>query len=274
MDLIKIIQSKFKYLQIREYDIIDSGLDNTVIMVNNSLAFRFPKKEVFYKREKDFLDVIYPHITINIPYINIYEQSGHIFTLHKSISGKIYASLPKKKQEEMIENISEDLAIFMAELHSIKSDLKPQEEHNGRSIKNKEIIINFLKEKEKIKKFEEILRLNEKYSNKYKDKDLVICHNDLHGGNFLVNPKTRRLSGIIDFGDVSIRNYTTEFYMLFESGENIAMKTLKKYEKLTNRKVDLDWIRVLQKYRAYRKIGTCLENNKKINKIFIDKINL
>jgi aminoglycoside 2''-phosphotransferase len=295
-----IIQKQFPFLEIRQYKVIDTGADNTIIMINSELIFRFPKiEEVFFEREKEFMDVIEPHTTFAIPHVNIYNVDGVKFTMHKMIKGDTYKNFLKdyqdgslyqmhrvhkelkgsmyndimKEQESMIiDNISTDLSIFLAELHSIKTNLKPQEEHSGRSIKNKDVIIDFLKTSENIKKFEELLILNEKYENEYANKDLVICHNDLHGGNFLINKKNGRITGIIDFGDVSIRNYSTEFFMLFEDDERLAMETLKKYEKLLNKKVDLEYIETMRKYRAYRKIGEGITKGVETPQKFFKKI--
>ncbi|GMO56138.1 MAG: hypothetical protein Ta2D_00520 [Rickettsiales bacterium] len=268
-----IIKKTFPFLQIWDFKINNEGMDNLILFVNKNLVFRFPKANNFFDREVRFLKEIVPNITADVPVMNIYKTDGVEFSVHRFIRGQIYNNLTDEQKTKFFDNISTDLAIFFAELHSIKTKQKPEPEHEGRNIKNKDIILSFLKTEVQKASFEKCLQDAEMFAEKYANKDLVICHNDLHGNNFTIDEATGHLSGVIDYGDVSVRNYTTDFFMLFEDGEKLGMETLKKYEKMTGNKVDILYLRNMQKYRAYRKIGSCIEKGEDIKQCFIDKIN-
>ncbi len=128
IDLIKLSSGD---LNITNYSINDSGADNLIIIVNNDLVFKFPKQEVFYKKEKQLLDYIRPHISTIIPNIKIYDFKGQKFTCHKIIDGISYHELTNIEKSKSVEAVSDELAKFFAELHSIevKNDFPKNNQH-------------------------------------------------------------------------------------------------------------------------------------------------
>ena len=74
----------------------------------------------------------------------------------------------------------------------------------------------------------------------YKDKDDVLCHNDLHKGNVIVN--NGELSGIIDFGDCIYTNYNIEFISIFKWQDKSIINIKEKYEEITERKLSIPFI--------------------------------
>ena len=92
----------------------------------------------------------------------------------------------------------------------------------------------------------------------YKDEDDVLCHNDLHKGNIMVNDGT--ISGIIDFGDAIYTNYNIEFISIFKWNEKIIIDIKEKYEELTGRELNIDFIISVLRLFNYVKISNNIGN--------------
>ena len=101
----------------------------------------------------------------------------------------------------------------------------------------------------------------------YNENDNVLCHDDLHEENILIDKNG--LSGIIDFGCVKIRKFDTEFSHLFEYDVELNLMIIKEYEKLTGRKVDINYALAVNKIRVYGSLLWFFEtNNKKYIEMF------
>ena len=251
----------------------DEGGDNSVVFIDD-LVFRFPKDEEIsdlYKQEVRVLTGIRSRISTQIPEmkVDIYTTSSDdkveesIYTVHTKIEGVTYKSLPQEKKDEFLEKVSEGVANFLVELHSIGNEFDLYNKNPATTsdyllgIKDlREMLIDYLSKNEKyLELLEDLNRTIEKVDS-YKDSGIhVIAHYDLHEGNIIVNPNTGELSGIIDFDTVSYRDFNEEFYSICKRPESrFGMAVKKKYEKKTGRTVDLEYILNLRKLNLYDKI--------------------
>lgn len=275
IDLIKLSSDD---LNIANYSINDSGADNLIIIVNNDLVFKFPKQEIFYKKEKQFLDYIRPHISTIIPNIKIYDFKGQKFTCHKIIDGISYHELTNIEKSKSVEAVSDELAKFFAELHSIevKNDFPKNNQHYYLDSEQERAIIENMTEE-----FVEDFAKTREYLLNYDGKsNMCICHDDLHYGNIIV--KNNKLSGIIDFGDIVVENYNLDFCQLYLRDFNAVFEnnftglgelTIKKYEKISNRKVNRKYLNYRVKGKIYKNIAkSILSKNWQFDDLLIKKI--
>ena len=279
---LKLIQSTDKSLKINNYEVNDIGADNLVIIVNNDLVFKFPKQEVFYEREVEFLNYIRPHISANIPNVKIFNTDRQKFTCHKIIKGISYHELNYNERKSVADKLSTYLAKFFAELHSIKitNDFQKDNQHyfinqeqEDTILKHfesdKSMINDFLNTKEYLKNYEKV------------EKDMCICHDDLHFGNIIID--NGKPSGIIDFGDMIVCNYNRDFYQLcmrdfnakFENNFNgLSKLTIEKYEKISGKKVDLKYLKYRLLAKLYRYLAKGIIEKGKIDEEIVEKINI
>lgn len=223
MQQIEIIKKTLPNFKIDNYKILNIGANSIAIIVNNKYIFRFPlNKNNFesYKKEKKVLNIIRPYIkSVEIPKLNIYQYNNMYFTQHKIIKGIDYIKI-KNLSKKIKKNISKTLATFLVELHSIKDERLNFIEtkqfnanaYNLYDTENQNILVNTLKY-DCIKDIEKSMKYLNNYSD-FREEYNVLCHNDLHEENILVD--NNNLSGIIDFGCVTKRNYNTDFSNLLE----------------------------------------------------------
>lgn len=279
---LKLIQSTDKSLKINNYEVNDIGADNLVIIVNNDLVFKFPKQEVFYERENNFLNYIRPYISANIPDTKIFNIDGEKFTCHKIIKGISYHELNYNERKGVAEELSTYLAKFFAELHSIKitNDFQKDNQHYFINQEQENTILNYYKNDKNM--VNDFLNTKEYLKNYEKvEKDMCICHDDLHFGQIIIN--NNKPSGIIDFGDMVVCNYNKDFYQLcmrdfnakFENNfDGLSKLTIEKYEKMSDKKVDLKYLKYRLLAKLYRYLAKGIIEKGKIDEEIVEKINI
>ena len=169
---------------------------------NNRDVYRVRKTpdeatEVFprLEREKRITDALRPYCSVEIPDIEIVKGKKFIFYKTKFIPGVILANLPEKKLNMYSDKISEQLAEFLKKLHTA----------NPKSIAD--------------------LTNN--------NKNCHWCHTDLCS-NILINPKTMKITGIIDWEWATWGNISLDFHSLYNRRRKmrrteIPIKTVIKY---------------------------------------------
>ena len=247
-------------LTISKKEIIESGFHSTAIIINNTLVFRFPLKKEFYDEyihEVSLLKKIRKHISVPIPDLKLHQTDDFVFTEHTLIEGTQYSQLksPLSKQEK--EQLADDLALFLKELHNCPTDLPicqfSAEEYgiSEETIKRTRALSN-----EEKTNLLNILRTFETYD--LKEYNIVLSHTDLNENNFLL--KENRLVGVIDFGNACRRDLSSEFATLMKWDFDLVQRIAVKYEEMTGKSVDLSYALLLQKIRCYGGILESEEN--------------
>lgn len=247
-------------LNISKKEIIESGFHSTAVIINDELVFRFPLKKEFYDEyihEFNLLKKIRKHISVPIPDLKLHQTDDFVFTEHTLIEGTQYSQLksPLSKQEK--EQLADDLALFLKELHNCPTDLPicqfSAEEYGVCDKKIK--YTNLLSDDEKQ---ELLLTIKEFNSYDYKEDRVVLSHTDLNENNFLL--KENRLVGVIDFGNACRRDLSSEFATLMKWDFDLVQKIAFRYEEITGKYVDLAYALRLQKIRCYGGILETEEN--------------
>jgi len=240
----KIIKQDYPDFIIKSIKPLKSGWDNFVLEINKTYIFRFPKKEAFnLNKEIKILDYLKGKITLEIP---CYEFVGKTikYVGYKKIIGKPLLENTLKSLNAKERNIlANDVAKFFYEFHSAlllinyrKFKLE-KDSQSWRPLVIKKNVINKIKNQELSTFIENSL---DKYLELSKDKtNLVIAYNDLHGNNMAFDKKLGRLNGIFDFSDVAIEDIHREFCSLFSLDQELTISIIKRYEKLSKRKIDI-----------------------------------
>ena len=254
----EIIKKYFPKLDIQTTRLITEGWESDIFVVNEDLVFRFPKEngrfDCVYEKEKIITDFIRKDITTEISNIEIYKKKDTIFSVLKLIKGENLYSTKLNKVDDFVN--------FLKELHSIKNvkKLKKVDAENLPFYKYRITLNNFVFDYTILMNLFKKYNLEEDFNNclkilsnfEYKDEDDVLCHNDLHKGNVIVN--NGELSGIIDFGDCIYTNYNIEFISIFKWQDKSIIDIKEKYEEITERKLNIPFIFSIIKLAIYLKM--------------------
>lgn len=233
------IKKYFPDLKIKSLKLITVGYDHDVVIVNGKIIFRFIKGE---KRSKEFLREIkfldYFEKISKIPVPKYYFVSkDKSFGAYNSIEGSemgdsFFEKLKGKKRRELVK----DLAIFLTQLHRIpikkartfrfsipKGNLIKHKRE--RFQKRKNTIFKFLNKKER----DFLTHLYKNISKLLSHPSKTLVHLDLDRRHILINKKKGKITGVIDFGDIVIRDPASEFYWFRMIGEKFTREIYEKY---------------------------------------------
>lgn len=275
MEKLDLIYSYLGKEAVNDYKIIDSGLDNLIVIVNDDLVFRFPRDVNslnVYKKEVELLNYIKPFISTNIPNMKLIEFQNTYFTIHNLIKGADFDSLNAEQKLKILPSLSKDIAEFFAELHSVKNTFLPLKKYkleDWACYRYYDYVFEFVKKYGKTTILENAIKKFVDINDNLDDEDNVITHNDLHNGNIIVNLNNQRLSGVIDWGDAIFNNYNCDFFQL---NDEVLLDVVDEYEKLTKKTVNLEFIKILKQIRVFGKIGKAIFNKTDVPKEFIRKL--
>lgn len=220
----ELIISKYPEFSESIFVVNNYGWTNDVLIADEHIIFRFPKNSESaenLKKEMFFLPKLKNLLSINIPDFKYFsEDSGSIFCGYEMIKGiflekDIFESLP---HDEKI-FLCNEIGIFLSELHSFPENIlknyfgEDSSELQFLKLKNELIKkAGFLFSEKEIKKihifFDSFINLMKKSN--YKSS---LIHGDLSSDHILY--KNKRLSGVIDFGDMNYSDPAYDFTGLF-----------------------------------------------------------
>lgn len=218
---IESIQRVYPDLVIRDFYINEIGQNNDVIVVNDSLVFRFPKYKqgiVQLRRETEILKYIEDQVPLPIP-VPVYEsfdesEAVKVFTGYHLIEGKPFwrNSLLGIKSDEQVRGLASQLTSFLLAIHSISGETAnrelhldarhPSEEMSGLYEKIQHKLFPFMRKESQ----EEVTESFGKFlqEDSISSIDITLIHGDFGASNILWNQETSEISGIIDFGGSGI----------------------------------------------------------------------
>lgn len=231
---IENINRVYPDLIIKDYYVNEIGQNNDVIVVNESLVFRFPKYKqgiVQLRRETEILKYIVDKVSLPIP-VPVFEsfeelEPGKVFTGYHLIEGNPLwrNSLLGLKNDVQLKGLASQLASFLVGIHLISGETasrelqlearNPREEMNCLYKKIQHILFPFMKkesQEEVTESFENFLK-GESLSNI----NLALIHGDFGASNILWKQGTGDISGIIDFGGSGIGDPAYDFAGILSS---------------------------------------------------------
>lgn len=275
------IHSEFPGIKVKSMGFLGEGWMSKAMLVNDEWVFRFAKNEEASKdleKEVKILPYLSKIITLAIPEFEYVgeQENGLLFVGYKKIPGEIldqktWDIAPNKDREKM----AQQLAHFIKEL----SDL-PLEIARNCKVPENDFQKDFKKTFKKVQasifplldeslrhyltsNFETYLR-----NSSYFDYQPTLIHADLSPNHYLWDKHTGQLTGIIDFGDLSIGDPDFEYtYPLEDGGEFFARRVMAFRE-------EKDIENLLKKVRifvVFTHVATILEGLKKTNKTMIEE---
>ncbi|WP_186577994.1 phosphotransferase family protein [Aquibacillus kalidii] len=243
---IEIIKQVYPNFFIEDFCHNEIGQNNDVLIINNSLVFRFPKYQkgiLQLKRETEILEQIKDLVPIPIPepiYCSFEELvPGRVFTGYSLIDGVPLwkDSLEKIKSDQLIKRLALQLVDFLIEIHSISEervkgvlkleDNNPREEMFKLYDKIQNKLFPYIRK-------EALIEITQSFKTFLNGKGLdiktTLIHGDFGASNILWNPEASRITGIIDFGGSSIGDPAYDFAGLFSSyGKDFFNMCIKLY---------------------------------------------
>ncbi len=232
---IQTLKSFFKNEKI-EYHIIDTGWANRVYVVDN-LIFRFNRFEwakAQAQRERQALLTL-SHMGLDaFPMMIAHDSLKHqSFMVYKKIPGTPLSNDVLKNNQDQASFIAQSIACLLMLIHQL-----PQEklqclefpyggDHFWRDIwEPVSVKLSPASRMNSKKYFESIFSL---LKNAHIPKTII--HGDLGTNNILFNEKTKRISGIIDFGDIAFGDIARDFNGFFRHhGADFVSQVLRYYK--------------------------------------------
>jgi aminoglycoside 2''-phosphotransferase len=246
-NFIKYITRVYPDLFIMEFYVNEIGQNNDVIVVNDSLVFRFPKYEqgiAQLKRETEILKYIKEIVSLPIP-VPIFKsfdepEPGKVFTGYNLIEGTPLwrECLKELKSEKQLNDLASQLASFLEEIHSVSGETAsrevkleprhPREEMSDLYERIKDKLFPFMRKESQ----EEVSESFENFLNDdvLSNFDITLIHGDFGASNILWNQGTSEISGIIDFGGSGIGDPAYDFAGILSSyGEDFFNRCIELY---------------------------------------------
>jgi aminoglycoside 2''-phosphotransferase len=240
---IERIKQVYPSLSIKDCRLNEIGQNNDLIIINESIVFRFPKYLIGIdnlKKEIDILEAIKDKVSLPIPrpfYQSFKElEVGKVFVGYELIPGSPLwkASFENIKNEEVLKKLASQLVRFLIEIHSIPKNKLTLEETNPREemVNLYQRIQNKLYPFMRIEAQRQIAYSFETFLNSETSLSLKtsLVHGDFGATNILWDPTTNNISGIIDFGGSDIGDPAYDFAGILSSyGEDFFTMCLKLY---------------------------------------------
>ena len=220
---LSVIRKHYRKINHQDLQIFDDGWDHVIVVVHNTQAFRFPRSQAYAQRlpiEVKFLQQFLPTSPINIPKLTLHQdsQANLVYATYPFIRGvKFEKKIQAKFSQSEKNHIARQLGQFITALHSFpgskakKIGLETIKNNywQNRLKKIKVTVFPLLSAKEQqwiISLFNDFFIALNQAKIKF-----VVSHGDIAPEHIIVNPETHRLSGLIDFGDISIGDPAYDF---------------------------------------------------------------
>ncbi len=230
----------FPQVDIQSFHILGEGMMSIVFEVNNEWAFRFAKNyqgSLDLEKEIKALPYIESTVSLSLPHFDFIgkQENGLYFVGYKKLGGMLLEehSITTFSKAE-VQSLVQSLSLFIKQMQSIPVEAARERGVPAISLKTKILELD-QKVKEKV-----FPRLDEKTSSyvssrfqaylnskDYHDYQPTFIHGDLSPNHFLVDHETKKLTGIIDFGDMCISDPDYELiYILEDCGKEITRDLL------------------------------------------------
>src|SRR5579883_2111909 len=243
---ISLIQQNFPEIELRNIRPITRGWDSFVLDVNGELIFRFPMRDdvmVYLRREMRLLPLLEPALSTPIPHFR-YIGRGNAAYLHTFVGYTKLDGVALESEEitgEQLARLAPALARFLSELHCFPVELAIQasvEAHTPEQWRERYYERYLDLQKRVFPRLNEELRTRsaQLWEGFLEDKTIftfqpVLIHCDLNGEHILCDPERGVLTGVIDWGDVTIGDPALDFVGLHrQHGRAFVEQVLSNYQ--------------------------------------------
>ncbi len=230
--LLSLIRQHFPELHWTKYKLITIGWDHDVLILDNSIVFRFPNDQynlALLESETRLLKSLRPLVSVNIPdYTFIVPDHafvGYPLILGQTLSRRLFDTLGHQTHTQ----IAQQLAELLSTMHNMPSkgyDLTyiPGWDFAEEQAETKQHTAQYLPAVLSEQDFALVQRILSEVD-KLLSKPLprVFIHGDIYSEHLLWDEASQRL-GVIDFSDMSHADPALDFAELYEYGEGFVQK--------------------------------------------------
>ena len=234
-----IIKNTLKDKQIKECKQISTGWTNIVyeaVTNEGNYFFRFPRDD-FWSRTivKDcaLSNYIYGKTDFNTVKPSLYYDNGRPYSVHNKIEGVVLADKMNELKQEEVDTISDEIAKFMYQLHSVDLKQNKIEEQENSHLN----LVNFLDEllvlhvSEEDRNFWNVKEFSKKDNN-------CLVHGDLNSSNVLLD-ENNHVTAFIESGFAGYGNKHCDIARIIgRCPEQFKDSIVKNYEKYENKQLD------------------------------------
>lgn len=213
-------------LSIEHFQPNEIGQNNDVLIINDSLVFRFPKFKngiIQLKKETAILDYIHGNVSLPVPR-PLYQsfemgEPGKVFTGYRLIEGVPFFrdSFKRVTSIDILKGLATQLVTFLIELHSVPKekviiavglvDKNPHEKVTELFNEIQSNLFPFIRKTAQT----EITHSFRTFLDGNLNLETTLIHGDFGATNILWNPETNKITGIIDFGNSGIGDPAYDF---------------------------------------------------------------
>lgn len=239
---IEIVKRKYLHIENHKLRVFDDGWDYVVIVADNHLAFRFPRRENYVRTlpiEVSFLNLFADKSPVRVPKLTYQkdETTGISYVSYHFIPGVQFTkNISSTFSKDELLAVAKQLGTFLTVIHLFSIEEAKQlgiqqidsfDSWQKRLTKIKKEVFSHIDENEQqwtITLFENFLETIAKTPIKS-----VLTHSDIMPEHIIVDPKTHTLSGIIDFGDIVIADPAYDFTFLARYGQDFLNEAYQNY---------------------------------------------
>lgn len=240
--VLKIVKKAFPDISDEKTQIFDDGWDYVVIVVNSEVAFRFPRRQDYAKTlpvEVNFLKQFSGRSPVNIPQLKYQKdkETGISYVMYDFIPGVQFTkSVSNTFSKDELLAVAKQLGTFFTVIHSFSLEEAKQlgiqqinsfDSWQKRLTKIRKEVFPHISKGERqwvVNLFEDFLKTIKKIPIKS-----LLTHSDIMPEHIIVDSKTHKLSGIIDFGDILIADPAYDFTFLARYGRDFLNEVYKNY---------------------------------------------
>jgi aminoglycoside 2''-phosphotransferase len=225
-ELLTLIESETT-VRVKKHRFLLNGWDNVVVEVNDTMIFRFTRREEIQKqflKEIELLPVLRGNLTLKVPLpIHTRTDKNPFFMSYKKLEG---VPLKSFHVYNYLENVSTSLGIFLSELHRIKGDKLNRIDYLDPSAWKTQYQVLFNRNIWR--------RINYVFNSYLRDPENfifepVLCHRDFSGEHIL--QVIGNLIGVIDWGDACYGDPAFDLTGLYaDYGRSFAENIIRRIE--------------------------------------------
>lgn len=258
----KAIAEAFPQIEIKDIELDCSGWDNVVVVVNREIIFRFPRRpEVAptVEIESRLLPELQKVVSLPIPHFQFVTPAfvGYRLIPGEPLTKELFQQLcPTEKA-----HIAQQLADFLTEIHRFPTERAI--ELGVPHIPDRELWANFYAEIQRyvfpLLAAHECQWAQQLFETFLSDErnfrfTPTLLHGDFSPDHILFDKKAKRITGVIDFGDMRIGDPAYEFQWREDYGEAFWHKLLARYRL----EIDEGFFRRLEFYERRQPLGEIL----------------
>lgn len=261
------IEKGMPELEIASLELIGGGLGSQAFLINGKYVARFARHEGATKtqqREANILPAIHESISTPIPdilYFGKQNESELSFMIYEILPGRESRKRDFVSEDGELNNAAiEDLANFFKQLHAFPVERareagvrteNPYEHFRNALEDAREVLYPYLdnaqsQDAQKLK--DAIEKFFADYFAEEQNFEFIptLIHGDLEAEHVMIDPKTKRISGIIDFGGLRIYDVDYELWRPYNHyGKEVIDKLLEYYPhpnpELLYKKMEFYW---------------------------------